>query len=231
MPACAVLIVGDSGSGKSSSMETLPPDNTFIINVSSKPLPFKGWRNKYKEFSKENPEGNLLNTDNADLIVQTINHISTKRPEIKHIIIDDSQYIAANEYMRRVSEKGFDKFVSIASNMHKIPMELKKPGIRNDLFVFFLSHADVTTNDEGVQFQQAKTIGRMINNTITYDGLFTIVLFTKKKLTKDDNVEYGFITNGDPGSTAKSPRGMFESKFIQNDLAFVVEKIKEYEEG
>lgn len=229
MPANAVLIVGDAGSGKSTSASFLPPEETFIINVSAKPLPFRGWKKKYAELNKENPKGNLLNTDSADMIVKTIQYISSDRPEIKYIVIDDSQYVAANEYMRKINEKGFDKFTSIASNIYKIPMATKGKEIRDDLFVFFLSHADSATNAEGVEYQRAKTLGKMINNNITYEGLFTIVLFTYKKLVKNET-EYGFITNGDPGSTAKSPMGMFP-KEIPNNLFEVAEGIRKYEEG
>ena len=229
MPANAVLIVGDAGSGKSTSMTFLPPEETFILNVSAKPLPFKGWKKKYTELNKDNPKGNLMNTDNADMIVKTIKYISTDRPEIKYIVIDDSQYVAANEYMRKIHEKGFDKFTSIASNIYKMPMATKDKDVRDDLVVFFLSHADAAQNSEGVEYQRAKTLGKMINNNITYEGLFTIVLFTYKKIVKNET-EYGFITNGDPGNTAKSPMGMFP-KEIPNNLLSVAEGIKKYEEG
>lgn len=229
MPANAILVVGDSGSGKSTAASHLPPAETFIINVSAKPLPFRGWKKKYTELNKDNPKGNLMNTDNADMIVKTIKYISTDRPEIKYIVIDDSQYVAANEYMRKINEKGFEKFTSIASNIYKIPMATKDKDVRDDLFVFFMSHADSAQNADGIEYQRAKTLGKMINNNITYEGLFTIVLFTYKKMVKNDT-EYGFITNGDPGSTAKSPMGMFP-KEIPNNLFEVVEGIKKYEEG
>lgn len=159
MPANAVLIVGDAGSGKSTSYSFLPPEKTFILNVSAKALPFKGWKKKYTELNKDNPKGNLMNTDNADTIVKMIQYISSDRPEIKYIIIDDSQYVAANEYMRKVNEKGFEKFTSIASNMYKIPQATKAKEIREDLLVFFLSHADTTQNTDGVEYQRAKTLG------------------------------------------------------------------------
>ena len=227
MPANTILIVGESGSGKSAAIEELNPAETFIINVSSKALPFKGWKKNYSVFNKENPKGNLLNTDNADTIVTMIKHISATMPQIKNIVIDDSQYVAANEYMRRINDKGFDKFTSIASNIHKMPLATKDKEIRDDLFVFFLTHQDSTVDSEGVEYKRAKTLGKMINNNITYEGLFTIVLFTYKAAIKD-GTEYGFITNGDPGSTAKSPAGMFPTK-IPNNLKLVVEGIQAYE--
>ncbi len=225
MPANSILVVGESGSGKSSSVENLNPDETFIINVSSKSLPFQGWKKKYTPFTKTTPKGNMLNTDNADTIVAALQHISTNRPEIKYVVVDDSQYVIVNEYMRRSKEIGFAKFGDMALNMFKIPKCTQE--LRDDLFVFFLSHLDRDTDADGNAFSRAKTIGKMINNTVTYEGMFTIVLFTYKEDTKT-GTEYGFITNGDPRSTAKSPKGMFPGK-IPNDLVVVVDAIRKYE--
>lgn len=228
MPANSILIVGESGSGKSTSMETLNPEQTFVINVSSKPLPFQGWKKKYTAFTSANPKGNLLNTDNADIIVSTLKYISETKPEIKFVIVDDSQYVAANEYMKRVKEVGFQKFTEIALNIFKMPKVCQE--LRDDLFVFFLSHAETIADAEGNQRNKAKTLGKMIDNTITYEGLFSIVLFTERREGKT-GIEYGFVTNGDPKSTAKSPKGMFSKSFIPNDLAVVVDAIRKYEEG
>lgn len=228
MPASCVLVVGESGSGKSTSIEKLDPKETFIINVSSKPLPFHGWKKKYSVLTKTNPQGNLLNTDSADAIVATLKHISDNRPEIKYVIVDDSQYVAANEYMRRVKEIGFQKFTEIALNIFRLPKMCQE--LRDDLFVFFLSHAETIATSEGDYKVKAKTLGKMIDNTITYEGMFSIVLFTERRETKE-GLDYGFVTNGDPRSTAKSPRGMFDKTFIPNDLKVVVDAIRKYEEG
>lgn len=228
MPANSILIVGESGSGKSTSIEKLNPESTFIINVSSKPLPFKGWKSKYTAFTRDNPRGNLFNTDNADAIVATLKHISEKMPHIKHVVVDDSQYVAANEYMKRVKEVGFAKFTEIAQNIFKIPKVTQE--LRDDLYVFFLSHAETVSTSDGDYKLKAKTIGKMVDNVITYEGMFSIVLFTDRRESKE-GIQYGFVTNGDPRSTAKSPRGMFDKDFIPNDLVEVVEAIKKYEEG
>lgn len=227
MAANAILIVGESGSGKTTSLENLDPKETFIINVSSKKLPFRNWKDKYSLFTRENPNGNLYNTDNADTIVTTLKHISDKMPQIKYVVVDDSQYVVVNEYMRRAKEAGFAKFADFALNMFKIPKSTQE--LRDDLFVFFLSHSDKDQDAEGSSFNRAKTIGKMINSTVTYEGMFNIVLFTYKEDTKT-GIEYGFITNGDPRSTAKSPKGMLPVK-IPNDLSIVVEAIKKYEQG
>ena len=109
-----IAIVGASGSGKSTSIRTLDPKTTFIINVASKPLPFKGWKSNYTNFNKENPEGNFKATSDVDTINQLLQYINTKRTEIKTIVIDDAQYIMSFEAMDRAREKGFDKFTEIA---------------------------------------------------------------------------------------------------------------------
>src|ERR1700754_3914020 len=101
MSATSVLIVGESGSGKTTAAETLPPAETFIINVASKPLPYKGWKANYTELTGKNPTGNMLNGTSSDAILQTLEYINTKRPEIKYVVLDDNQYIAADYLMAK----------------------------------------------------------------------------------------------------------------------------------
>lgn len=228
MAATSVLVVGESGSGKTTSTENLPSSETFIINVAQKNLPFKGWKGKYKPLNRENPNGNMLMSDDTETILKTMDYVSAQRPEIKYLIIDDSQYTVANEFMRKAKETGFQKFTDMALNMYKIATKPKT--LRDDLFVIFLSHAEVAQDLNGNQRLKAKTLGKMIDDKITYEGLFSIVLFASKKEARG-GVEYVFVTNGDLNNTAKSPKGMFDSKEIPNDLNNVVQIIKAYEEG
>jgi hypothetical protein len=107
--ATSILVVAESGSGKSTSIESLNSKETFIINVSSKPLPFKGWKSKYSVWSKENPNGNLYNTANPDQILACLKYVHEKRPEIKTVVVDDMQYMSAFEYFDKSNEKGYDK--------------------------------------------------------------------------------------------------------------------------
>lgn len=225
MSATSVLIVGESGSGKSTSAGTLPPKETFIVNVMAKDLPYKGWKANYTSFTKDNPSGNVLNSTSTEAILSTLDYINAKRPEIKYVVIDDNQYIAADLLMAKAKEIGYAKFTDAALAIYKIATKGKS--LRDDLFIFILNHQE-QTGDEGEKTLKAKTAGKMIDNQITYEGLFSIVLFTYKKETKA-GTEYGFITNGDPKSTAKSPKGMFDKKEIPNDLMKVVEAIKEFQ--
>lgn len=225
MSATSVLIVGESGSGKTTAAEALPPTETFIINVASKDLPFKGWKANYSELTKENPKGNMLNGTNSDTILSTLDYISKSRPEVRYVVLDDNQYVAADYLMAKAKEIGYTKFTDAALMIYKIATKGKT--LRSDLVIFILNHQELV-GDEGDRTLKAKTAGKMIDNQITYEGLFSIVLFTYKKETKG-GTEYGFITNGDPKSTAKSPRGMFDKKEIPNDLMKVVEAIKEFQ--
>lgn len=225
--AQSVLIIAESGSGKSTSIETLNPAETFIINVANKPLPFKGWKTKYKLWSKDNPSGNLYSKPDADSIVACLRYVSEKRSEIKCIVIDDFQYMSGFEYMEKALEKGYDKFTKMASNLSKVATLPKD--LRDDLIVFFLTHAEESTDIEGNRKLKAKTIGKMIDNVLTLEGLFSIVLFGKVKKDKELGVKYVFETQNNGENTCKSPRGMFDALEIPNDLAYVKEAIIKYE--
>ena len=226
--ANSILVIADSGTGKSTSIRHLNPDETFIINIANKPLPFKGWKKNYTPISKDNPQGNLASASSAVGIIKAINHVDQKRPAIKTLIIDDWQYMSSFEYFDRANEKGYDKFTQIAANLAtvaKIPKDL-----RDDLTVIFLTHSEDSTDINGNRKIKAKTIGKMIDNTLTLEGLFSIVLFGKVNKNDDGELEYGFETQNNGENTCKSPQGMFEDSFIPNNLQYVKECIQKYEE-
>jgi len=221
-----VLVIADSGTGKSTSIRTLDPKETFIINIANKPLPFKGWKSKYTQISKENKDGNLTSASSSAGIVKAIQHVDKNMPNIKTLVVDDWQYMSSFEYFDRANEKGYDKFTQIAANLAmvaKLPKDL-----RDDLTVFFLTHSEDSTDINGNRKVKAKTIGKMIDNTLTLEGLFSIVLFGKVNKNDDGELEYGFETQNNGENTCKSPMGMFEDKFIPNDLQLVKDCIEEY---
>jgi nicotinamide riboside kinase len=220
--AIGTLVIGDSGTGKSTSVETLNPEDTFIINVQGKPLPFK---NKYTKTTTPK-EGNLYVTDDAKIIKSLLQFISANRPEIKHVVIDDNQYASANEFMRRAEEKGFDKFTSIAKNIWSTAEVLKE--LRDDLIVFILHHSEEATDSAGSRYKKAKTIGKLVDDKITLEGMYTIVLYTDVQKNDDKQIEYKFVTQNTGNTTAKSPKGMFDELYIPNDLKLVSDKINEY---
>lgn len=220
-----IIVIGESGSGKSTAIENLDPTSTFIINVKNKPLPFRGWKTNYLPFNKENTNGNYIGTDDPNTMVKIMQHVSEKMPHIKQLIVEDFQYMAANEYMNRIKETGFQKFNDIGKNIYTVADLHNK--LREDLTVIYLNHPDESTDSMGDKKVRAKTIGKMVDSVVTLEGLFTIVLFTKVKKGKE-GMEYSFITQSDGMTTAKSPRGMFETLEIPNDLNLVVTKMNEY---
>ena len=224
--AQSVLIIADSGSGKSTSMRNLPAKETFIINIANKPLPFKGWKKDYTNISKENPKGNMTSASSAAGIIKAMKHVNDNMPHIKTLVVDDWQYMSSFEYFDRANEKGYDKFTQIAANLAmvaKLPKDL-----RDDLTVFFLTHSEDSTDINGNRKIKAKTIGKMIDNTLTLEGLFSIVLFGKVNKNDDGELEYGFETQNSGENTCKSPMGMFKERFIPNDLQLVKDCIEKY---
>jgi len=214
------LIVGESGTGKSTSMRNLDHKETFIINIIDKPLPFKGYRNKYKQLSGDGTEGNYYTTDEYMKVIKVVNHISSKRPEIKTIIIDDFQFIMTNEFMRRCMERGYDKFSEIAKHAWEILNTLKT--LRDDLDCFILTHSSM---DDGGKMN-IKTIGKLLSDKYGMETAVSMMLQTEIKDGK-----YCFITQGDSRRIAKSPMGMFEDIEIPNDLSFVKTKMNEFYNG
>lgn len=194
-----ILIAGDSGTGKSSSMRNFAPDEILIINVAMKDLPFRG---KYEQ----------VFTDDYNIIKKAL--MTTKK---KTVVIDDSQYLMANEFMRRATEKGFDKFTEIAQkywNLQQIINELP-----NDMLVFEMTHLDRDQNGN----EKVKTIGKLLDEKITVEGMFSIVL---KSVVKDG--QYYFQTQNSGSDTCKSPIGLFKDFLIENDLKAVDTAIREY---
>ncbi|HHF5434777.1 ATP-binding protein [Haemophilus influenzae] len=199
----ATLILGESGTGKSTSLRNFNPEKTLLIQVIQKPLPFrpKGWQ----IYNKEARKGNIVVTDNADQICRIIEKTGS---EI--IVIDDYQYIMANEFMRRGTEKGYDKFTDIGVNAWKVcDLATKLPPNKR---VYILAH----TQSDDYGRTKIKTIGKMLDEKITLEGMFTICLRTAVK----DGM-YQFSTQNNGSDTVKSPMGLFDKPFIDNDLALI----------
>lgn len=211
-----ILIIGESGSGKSSSIRNLNHEETIIINVLDKPLPFRGFKSKYKSVSTENNQANYFSTDNYQKIRECISRIN-KNESISNLILDDFQYIMANQFMKKAMEKGYDKFTEIGQNAWQIIRDLTT--CRENLNCYVISHSEVDSNGKS----KCKTIGKMIDDKICLEGMFTIVLHA---LTSDN--KYKFLTQNDGVHIAKSPMGMFTDKYIDNDLNEINKRIEEY---
>lgn len=209
-----VLIIGAAGSGKSTSMRNLDPTSTSVINVLNKSLPFKGFKKKYNA-----NENNYFSSTKAQDIVKQINMIKEQK-EIKTLVLDDWQYILSYQFMRTAMDKGYDKFNQLALHGFKV-LEAIISG-REGMDSFVLTHSDI---QEGTGISKCKTIGKMLDEKICVEGLFTIVLHARLIEGK-----YVFQTQSDEQHLAKSPMGMFNEMFIPNDLEMIKTAIANYNE-
>lgn len=208
----AVLILGESGTGKSTSLRNLDPSKTLLIQSIAKPLPFKakGW--KVRQSLKS--DGNVIQTDDP-VVMEKVLRVSPHEV----VVVDDFQYVMANEYMRRTAETGFQKFTDIGKNAWNV---LTAAGaLAPHRRVYILSH---TATDESGR-TKIKTIGKMLDEKITLEGMVTIVLRTQVR-----DGHYTFATQNDGADTTKSPMGMFADRYIDNDLAAVDAAICDYYE-
>ena len=184
-----VLLIGPSGSGKSASTRNCSPEDSFYINVIGKRVPYKSnWKSQVIDplpppnlspeqvaiglGEKLEKDTTMLKTDNGKLLEAAILYIDEHRPEIKKIFVDDWQYVPANQFMRRASEKGYEKFTQIGReiwSMANVVSRLK----RDDLIVYFLTHDEEMRDAEGNKTMKAKTIGKLVDDKITLEGMFT----------------------------------------------------------
>lgn len=195
-----VLVLGESGSGKSASLRNFAKDEAVVFNVASKPLPFRGGLPTikgagYRRIAEELSKG-----------------------ECKRYVIDDSQYLMCFEMFQTAKEKGYEKFTDMALHFYNL-LQFIIQKLPPDVIVYFLHHTE--QNDNGKV--KAKTIGKMIDEKLTLEGLFSVVL-----MCKTDGNRHFFETKSDGFTTVKTPIGMFEQNEIDNDLKTVDATIREY---
>lgn len=196
-----VLILGESGSGKSTSLRNFKKDELVIYNVAGKPLPFRG--------------GTQLNR--ADNVSYNTIMQNMSKKKFRCYVIDDSQYLLAFELFGRVAEKTYDKFTEMAVHFYDL-IQFVIRQMPPDCIVYFLHHTDDIDGKV-----KAKTVGKMLNEKLTVEGLFSIVL-----MAKNLDGRYIFRTHSDGRDTVKTPMDMFESDEIDNDLKAVDAAIREY---
>lgn len=195
-----ILVMGASGTGKSASLRNFGADEIKLIKIINKPLPFRG---KFND---------VLVSDKVSEITRAI-----KSTNKKTIVIDDCQYVMGNEFFRRALEKGYDKFSEIGQNFFNLLAVVDE--IPEDVFVYYLSHIEVDANGN----EKLKTIGKMLDEKLTVEGYFTVVL---KTVCADG--EYSFQTQNNGHDTVKSPMGMFAGYLVENDLKMVDSVAREY---
>jgi AAA domain len=221
MASKLIGIVGATGTGKSTAIKHLNPKETYIINVAKKELPFKGSEKLYNRDSQ-----NYKEIDDANEITRQLKAISEKAPQIKNIIIEDSNYIMGFNMVAKATETGFTKFSLMAKDMVELFKEARK--LRDDIKVFYITHPETIEDGGDIVGYKIKTAGKLIDNQVLLEGLLTVCLYTLVEENKDGSANYHFITNRYKKFPAKSPDGMFDELKIPNDLAYVAKKIDEY---
>ena len=202
-----VLILGESGSGKSTSLRNFKREEVLVFSVAGKRLPF---RTKLNTINLRRMNG----SERYDVITEMLYKYQDK---CKTFVIDDSQYLMGFEELSRWAEQGYGKFSQMA--LHFTNLMDTIASLNDDVIVYLLHH---TESDEYGRLH-AKTVGKMIDNKLTLEGLFEIVL-----MAFNDDGKYCFKTHNDGTSTVKSPIGMFDEDSIDNDLKTVDEVIREY---
>ncbi|MGI5885707.1 MAG: AAA family ATPase [Candidatus Spyradocola sp.] len=209
-----ICIAGESGSGKTTSCRNLDPASTYYVDADKKGLSWKGWRQQYNAERK-----NYVATDNPDLVKKVLDGVSATRPEIRTIVVDTLNGVMVGDEMRRVKEKGYDKWVDIASFVWNIVDSAYS--YRDDLTIVFLAHSQTERDDNGYQFTRIKTNGRKLDK-IVLESKFTTVL-----LAKCVKGRYIFETQAN-NSTAKTPMGAFDTPEIDNDITKVIKALEAY---
>lgn len=221
MASKLVGIVGATGTGKSTSIKHLDPKETYIINVAKKELPFKGSEKMYNAENK-----NYKEVDEITEITRLLKTVSEKAPHIKNVIIEDSNYMMAFRMAEKATEVGFTKFTILAKDMVDLFREARK--LRDDLKIFYFTHPETVEDGGEIVGYKMKTSGKMLDNQITLEGLFTICLYTNVDENKDGTASFNFVTNRYKKYPAKSPDGMFADIKIPNNLQIVADTIDEY---
>lgn len=196
-----VLIEGETGSGKTFSLRNFKPDEIGIFSVEKGRLPFRGDFKVVKHAT-----------------YRDINKIFND-PKLKRYVIDDSQYLLVNELFDRVKETGYQKYTDMALAFRNLVHDVNHK-LPDDVIVYFLHHTETDNNTGKVK---AKTVGKMIDQYLTLEGCFDVVL-----LASVEGSEHYFITQSDGYTTAKSPAEMFPDLKIPNDLAMVDKAIRDY---
>lgn len=207
----AIMILGASGSGKTTSLEKLDPKQTFYIDADGKGLSWKGWRQQY---NKENK--NYFRCDSPEQIFSLMQQIDEKQKQIKFLVIDTLNGCMVADEMRRSKEKTYDKWMDLAQSVYGIVDYSNK--MREDLTAILVGHTQ--TSEDG--FTCMLTNGRKLNK-ICLESKMTTVLLSRI----NENGEYVFETRA-KNSTAKTPRGAFDTDEIPNDITLVIDALKDF---
>ena len=211
----SILIMGESGSGKTTSMRNLNPQETFYFDCDKKGLSWKGWKEQYNAEKK-----NYIATSDVGTIMNLLSKISNEQPQIKVVVIDTLNAIMIDDEFQRMKEKGYDKWQELAYSIYGIVNMCNV--LRKDLTCILVMHSQ-TERDEftGEKFTRAKTSGRKLDKIVIESKLTSVLL------AKCVDGKYIFETKNN-NSTCKTPMGAFEEDKIENDIVKVLEALKDF---
>lgn len=219
------ILLGSTGTGKSSSIKGLNPKETLVLNVLKKKLPFKGSSTLYNSENK-----NLFNIDDYMGAINLLEACDKNALHIKNIIIDDAIYIMRKEYFKRAKEAGYTKYTELAQHFQQLISTCEN--MRDDINVFFILHSEDVTSDNTTVGYKVATIGKLLDTQYNPVEVVPMVLYSGIKYDDKGNATYGFYTHrfkeGTVEIPAKSPADMFKQDFIPNDLGIVVKAMNEY---
>jgi hypothetical protein len=220
MSSKLIGVVGETGTGKSTAIKHLNPEETYIINVASKELPFRGSEKLYNTENK-----NYKEVDDPTDITKLLRTISEKATHIKNVVIEDSNYLMGFRMVDKATETGYTKFSVMAKDM--VDLFRTARSLRDDLVTFYFSHPETIEDHGEIVGYKIKTAGKLIDNQVLLEGLLTVCLYTYVEDTKDGAI-YNFLTNRYRKRPAKSPDGMFDELKIPNNLQVVKDAVTKY---
>lgn len=223
--ANCIIILGKTGTGKSTSIKGLNPKETYVINTLRKRLPFKGSSALYNAENK-----NMTCLESYQDVINMLQTINDKGKHIKNVVLDDSIFVMRKEYFARAKESGYGKFTELAAHYQQIITTCEH--LREDLNVFFILHSEDVTSDGTIVGYKVATVGKMLDSQYNPIEVVPMVLYSAIRYDNKGVAEFGFYTHackeGNVEIPAKTPDGMFEQDFIPNDLGIVVKAMNEY---
>ena len=214
--AKVIGIMGESGSGKTTSMRNLDPATTFYIDCDKKGLSWKGWKSQYKRESQ-----NYWDTDSPSTVKQLLEKVNTQEnlKHIKTVVIDTINGVMVAEEMRNAKVQGFGKWTDLAQYVWEIFDYCLT--MRDDVTVIIVAHSITDTDDNGIVFTHIRTNGRKLEKIVLESKLTTVLLAECK------DGKYIFHTRADR-SSVKTPLGAFKEDEIPNDITTVLKALEEY---
>ena len=211
--------MGESGSGKTTAMRNLPPEQTFYLDCDKKGLNWKGWRKAYNTENK-----NYVATDAFSAALSLMDRIDKEKQfqHIKYLVIDTLNGLMVAEEMRILAMQGGDKrsaWTDLAQNGWALIN--KALTLRKDLTVIILCHSETSSDDNGIVKTRIKTHGRKLEKLVLESKMTTVVWAVRQ------DGKYKFILSAD-GSTCKVPMGAFQTDEIDNDIMLVIKALEDY---